>query len=194
MNNEDKLKEYRTKRDFKRTNEPSPEAEEASGQPIFVIQKHAASRLHYDLRLEIDGVLKSWAVPKGPSLDPQVKHLAVLTEDHPMTYATFEGTIPEGEYGGGTVMIWDVGTYQNIQAAKEKPLSMVKSFDAGRIEVFLEGRKLNGLFALIRTAHGWLFFKIKDEYTISGDILAKAPDSAVTGRSLEEIAASDLQR
>jgi DNA ligase D-like protein (predicted 3'-phosphoesterase) len=189
MKAEDKLKEYQAKRDFKRTAEPPPEVLPPSAKPMFVIQKHDASHLHYDLRLEIDGVLKSWAVPKGPSLDPQVKHLAVPTEDHPMAYGGFEGTIPEGEYGGGTVMVWDTGTYRNIKADKPEPESMTEAFVKGRIEVFLEGNKLKGMFALIKTARGWLFFKMKDEFIKTGDILEQAPDSALTGRSLEQIAA-----
>ncbi len=134
-------------------------------------------------------MLKSWAVPKGPSLDPQVKHLAVPTEDHPMAYGGFEGTIPEGEYGGGTVMVWDTGTYRNIKADKPKPETMTEAFEEGRIEVFLEGKKLKGLFALIKTARGWLFFKMKDEFVSHGDILVAGPDSALTGRTMKEIAA-----
>ncbi|AKG53699.1 ATP-dependent DNA ligase LigD [Dehalogenimonas sp. WBC-2] len=187
----DKLQEYRSKRDFQRTKEPAPEIKrQPTKEPIFVIQKHDASHLHYDFRLEVDGVLKSWAIPKGPSLDPQVKRLAVPTEDHPMAYGGFEGTIPQGEYGGGTVMVWDSGNYENIQAAKEKPLSMAEALAAGRIEVFLKGKKLRGLFALIRTTRGWLLFKMKDEYARTNDILAEEPNSAVTGRTLEEIAAA----
>lgn len=190
MKNQDKLSEYRAKRDFQKTAEPPPETAMPSEKPVFVIQKHAASRLHYDLRLEIDGVLKSWAVPKGPSLDPEVKHLAVPTEDHPMAYGGFEGTIPEGEYGAGTVMVWDTGTYRNIKAEKPQPESMTESFDEGRIEVFLEGKKLVGRFALIKTARGWLFFKMRDEHARVGDITAEAPDSALTGRTLEQITAA----
>ncbi|KTB48702.1 DNA polymerase ligase N-terminal domain-containing protein [Dehalogenimonas alkenigignens] len=189
MKNQDKLSEYRAKRDFQKTAEPPPETAAPSEKPVFVVQKHAASRLHYDLRLEIDGVLKSWAVPKGPSMDPEVKHLAVPTEDHPMAYGGFEGTIPEGEYGAGTVMVWDTGTYRNIKAEKPRPESMAESFDEGRIEVFLEGKKLAGRFALIKTARGWLFFKMKDEYARAGDITAEAPDSAISGRNLEQITA-----
>ncbi len=190
MKAEEKLKEYRAKRDFKKTQEPPPEVAKPSTKPMFVIQKHHASQLHYDLRLEVDGVLKSWAVPKGPSLDPQVKHLAVHVEDHPMAYGGFEGTIPEGEYGAGTVMVWDTGTYENIQETKEKPLSMAEAFDKGRIEVLLKGKKLKGLFALIKTARGWLLFKMNDQFARAGDILVEAPDSALTGRSLEKIAAA----
>ena len=188
MKAEEKLKEYKEKRNFKLTAEPAPKVAPASANPMFVVQKHDASHLHYDLRLEMDGVLKSWAVPKGPSLDPQVKHLAVPTEDHPMAYGGFEGTIPEGEYGGGTVMVWDTGTYRNFKAEKPVPETMQQAFEKGRIEVFLEGKKLKGLFALIKTARGWLFFKMNDEFVKTGDILEEAPNSALTGRSLEQIA------
>ncbi|APV44061.1 DNA ligase D, 3'-phosphoesterase domain-containing protein [Dehalogenimonas formicexedens] len=188
---EEKLREYTEKRNFKKTAEPPPEVKLPSAKPMFVIQKHDASRLHYDLRLEVDGVLKSWAVPKGPSLDPQAKHLAVPTEDHPMAYGGFEGTIPQGEYGGGTVMVWDTGTYRNIKADKPEPETMAEAYDKGRIEVFLEGKKLRGLFALIRTAKGWLFFKMNDEFVKAGDILEESPDSALTGRTLSQIAAAE---
>jgi DNA ligase D-like protein (predicted 3'-phosphoesterase) len=187
MKVEDKLKEYKEKRNFKQTAEPPPEVAPPSAKPMFVIQKHDASHLHYDLRLEMNGVLKSWAIPKGPSLDPQIKHLAVPTEDHPMAYGNFEGTIPEGEYGAGTVMVWDTGTYRNIKADKPEPESMSEAFDKGRIEVFLEGKKLKGLFALIKTARGWLFFKMNDEFVKTGDILEESPNSVLTGRSLEQI-------
>nr|5DMP_A Chain A, Uncharacterized protein [Methanocella paludicola] len=163
--------------------------------PIYVIQKHDASHLHYDLRLEMGGVLKSWAVPKGPSLDPKVKRLAMPTEDHPIGYATFEGVIPEGQYGGGTVMVWDIGTYRNLR--EEKPegsrMTIEQSYDQGKIEVFLEGKKLKGSYALIRTGgiekRGWLFFKMKEPHEGSyEDIEKAAPDSVLTGRTMDEIA------
>ncbi|XUX01048.1 MAG: DNA polymerase ligase N-terminal domain-containing protein [Dehalogenimonas sp.] len=188
MKVEEKLKEYKAKRNFRKTTEPPAVVAPPSTKPMFVIQKHDASHLHYDLRLEIDGVLKSWAVPKGPSLDPQAKHLAVPTEEHPMAYGGFEGTIPEGEYGAGTVMVWDTGTYRNIKADKPEPETMSEAYDKGRIEVFLEGKKLKGLFALIKTARGWLFFKMNDEFVKTGEIIEEAPKSALTGRTLEQIA------
>lgn len=188
------LKDYREKRHFGRTPEPSGEEEQPHSQPLFVVQKHAASHLHYDFRLEVGGVLKSWAVPKGPSADPNVKRLAMPTEDHPLGYADFEGTIPEGNYGAGTVMVWDTGTYANLREHKPSgvPVSMDRAVEEGKIEVRLEGKKLKGGYALIRTGmqgKGWLLFKLKDEAAQPGtDIVKEAPDSALTGRSLDEIA------
>jgi DNA ligase D-like protein (predicted 3'-phosphoesterase) len=195
MPSDDTLESYRSKRHFEKTPEPAGGEEKELEHPIYVIQKHDASRLHYDLRLEVNGVLKSWAVPKGPSLDPKVKRLAMPTEDHPIGYATFEGVIPEGQYGGGTVMVWDIGTYRNLR--EEKPegsrMTMEQSYDQGKIEVWLEGKKLKGSYALIRTGgmqkKGWLFFKMKEAHDGPYvDIEAKEPDSALTGRTMEEIA------
>ena len=162
------------------------------GGPIFVIQKHAARNLHYDLRLEIAGVLKSWAVPKGPSMDPRQRRLAVETEDHPLDYAQFEGRIPEDEYGGGTVLIWDTGTYRNLKEDDASPLSMEGSFKAGHIAIWLDGKKLEGGFALIRTGEPekkqWLLVKMKDEKARPGyDPVRERPESAVTGRTLEQV-------
>jgi len=184
------LEEYQQKRDFDRTPEPPPARGEGSGN-TYVIQKHDASRLHYDLRLECDGVLLSWAVPKGPSLDPADKRLAVMVEDHPLDYAAFEGIIPGDEYGGGTVMVWDEGTFENV---KDVPLS--KAVAAGHVEVRLHGRKLKGDWALIemkgRGENNWLLVKMKDEFADrSRDITEAEPDSALTGRSLEEIAGEE---
>ena len=161
---------------------------------IFVIQKHAASHLHFDFRLEIEGTLKSWAVPKGPSLDPDVKRLAVHVEDHPLEYATFEGTIPEGEYGGGTVMVWDYGTFEPIKVLDGKHLSAAESYEAGQVEVELHGKKLKGGFGLIRTSMGgnpknWLLFKRRDEHAdAERDVVAEELKSAQTGRTMEQIA------
>jgi DNA ligase D-like protein (predicted 3'-phosphoesterase) len=190
MSEPDPLRRYKEKRDFTGTPEPSPEVEEDGGEPIFVIQKHDASNLHYDLRIESGGVLKSWAVPKGPSMDPKVRRLAVPTEDHPMAYAEFEGVIPEGHYGAGTVIVWDRGTYRNT---KGENASTEENLEEGHATLWLEGEKLKGGFALIKTGGGdkprWLFFKMKgDEARPGSDVLEEMPDSVVTGRSLEEVA------
>jgi bifunctional non-homologous end joining protein LigD len=164
------LEQYRRKRNFQETPEPSGRDGKAHRQPIFVVQEHHATRLHYDFRLEADGVLKSWAVPKGPSMNPSDKRLAVHVEDHPVEYAKFAGTIPEGSYGAGTVQIWDHGTYQNLLADKPKPLTMSEGIAAGRLEFELHGQRLKGRFALIRLRGGkggkdnWLLIKMKDEY------------------------------
>jgi len=156
-----KLKEYIQKRHFDKTTEPKPKKATQPEKQIFVIQKHDASHLHYDFRLEINGVLKSWAIPKGPTNDPDQKRLAIPTEDHPIEYATFQGNIPEGQYGAGTVEIWDKGSYQNIKTEK----TMQQCLDAGQIEVKLNGKKLKGNFVLIHTNLGgknnWLFKKMK---------------------------------
>ncbi|TET06749.1 DNA ligase [Candidatus Dependentiae bacterium] len=164
--------------------------------PLFVVQKHDARQLHYDFRLEVDGVLKSWAIPKGPSMNPAVKRLAVPTDDHPLGYADFEGVIPEGEYGAGIVMVWDIGTYENIKRRSGQIVSMKQCYKDGRIEVFLNGKKLTGGFALIRTVRSknetpyWLLIKMRDEYASAyRSILARQPKSALTGRTLKQIAA-----
>ena len=165
----------------------------AADRPLFVIQKHDASTLHYDFRLEVDGVLKSWAVPKGPSTNPRERRLAVPTEDHPMEYADFEGVIPEGEYGGGTVLLWDRGTYRNLRAEGDKPVSMSEALAEGRVAVWLEGKKLRGGYALIRTGKSddarWLLIKMKDEEADARrNPVGAEPKSVLTGRTLEEIA------
>lgn len=191
MKDKEPLSDYKKKRDFSATPEPSGEVEANGDEPIFVIQKHDASNLHYDLRLESEGVLKSWAVPKGPSMDPSVKRLAVPTEDHPMAYADFEGVIPEGHYGAGTVIVWDSGTFVN---KKGEDASFADNLEQGHATITLSGSKLVGDFALIRTKRGgkrlqWLFFKMKDEYAKPGsDITSDQPDSSKTGRSLEQVA------
>lgn len=191
----DKLKDYMGKRDFKKTPEPSqegPALEWTSARPIFVIQKHDASTLHYDFRIEVDGVLKSWAVPKGPSTDPGIKRLAVSTEDHPLEYADFEGTIPEGEYGGGTVLIWDRGSYRIVDQDAEDSGELSEQIEKGRIAIWLEGQKLRGGFALIRTGKGpkarWLLIKMKDEEASSDeDPVSTQPESVKSGRVIEQI-------
>lgn len=188
-------KDYTSKRDFTKTKEPKTDSKKKQGKkPIFVIQKHDATNLHYDFRLEIDDTLKSWAVPKGPSTDPSVKRMAVPTEDHPIDYAWFEGTIPEGEYGGGTVMIWDRGTIKNLKKDDDgKEISMKDSYEMGTVEVELHGEKLKGGYALIEMKGGnmkgkWLLTKMNDdEADARRNPVSTEPDSVVSGRSLEEI-------
>ena len=188
---DDKLKEYRAKRDLNRTPEPSG-GESHAGGPIFVIQKHDARNLHYDFRLEVDGALASWAVPKGPSTDPSVKRLAIHVEDHPLDYASFEGVIPEGMYGAGTVLVWDRGTYRNMMAEKDEPLTMEEAIERGHVEVWLDGEKLQGGYALVqmkgRGENQWLLVKMADEKADARrNPVSTEPDSVVTGASLEEI-------
>jgi DNA ligase D-like protein (predicted 3'-phosphoesterase) len=160
-------------------------------EPIFVIHKHAASHLHYDVRLEVDGALKSWAVPKGPSTDPAQKHLAIQVEDHPLDYATFEGVIAPESYGAGTVMVWDTGTYRNIKTKDGHIVPMDKCLANGRVEVWLDGKKLKGGYALIRTklqkGEGWLLVKMNDEHANRRHDVLKQDTSAKTGRTMEEI-------
>jgi bifunctional non-homologous end joining protein LigD len=151
---------------------------------MFVIQKHRATALHYDFRLEVDGVLKSWAVPKGPSLDPKVRRLAMQVEDHPVDYAKFEGVIPEGEYGGGTVMVWDYGKYK-----PEGDLEPAEALAKGDFKFTLEGEKLKGSWVLVRTRNRqWLLIKHRDYYTTTEDVTELAPVSILSRRSLAEIA------
>jgi bifunctional non-homologous end joining protein LigD len=172
------LETYKQKRHFDITPEPRPRPGKAHRRPIFVVQEHHASRLHYDFRLEADGVLKSWAVPKQPSLNPAVKRLAVQVEDHPLEYANFSGEIPAGQYGAGLVHIWDKGTYENILAHKPHPQSMAEGIKAGHLEVQLHGRKLKGNFALIRMAKpdqkaSWLLIKMQDKEAHSDSAAAE---------------------
>jgi len=195
------LAEYRRKRDFSRTKEPSGEKAPGPAKPgrlRFVIQKHAASHLHFDLRLELDGVMKSWAVPKGPSTDPSVKRLAMQVEDHPIDYNTFEGTIPKGEYGGGTVMLWDRGTYSSDTATSpaEEEDVLREQLRRGDLKITFHGERLHGSFALIRMKYArdgsskpqWLLIKHRDEYAAKDDIVADNMTSVDTGRTMEEIA------
>ncbi len=188
------LKEYRKKRNFRATPEP-PGATAPEGQePLsFVVHKHHASRLHFDLRLELDGVLKSWAIPKGPSLDPREKRLAVMVEDHPFDYRTFEGVIPEGNYGAGTVMIWDRGTYHAMGHAtrRESEEALRQGLGRGHLTFVLEGQRLKGEFALVKLKkaedNSWLFIKKGDEFSRTGAI-PHADTSVASGRTMEEIA------
>jgi DNA ligase D-like protein (predicted 3'-phosphoesterase) len=222
------LGDYRRKRHFERTAEPSggspphddgerrgrgasrsssrgngPSRQQPTvAEPIFVIQKHNARRLHYDVRLEVDGVLKSWAVPKGPSFDPKDKRLAVRTEDHPMEYATFEGVIPEGEYGAGEVIVWDTGTYRAVDGGPMSSDAAAKAIEAGKFEFRLDGIKLQGVFVLVRTRgaardrdHGsgakenWLLIKKHDELAEPhADPVKNEPASVLSGVSIEDLA------
>lgn len=178
------LTEYKKKRKFDKTPEPGPETKRTKSGRMFVIQKHRATALHYDFRLEADGVLKSWAVPKGPSLDPKVKRLAMQVEDHPVDYAKFEGVIPEGEYGGGTVMVWDYGTYK-----PEDTTNVSEALRKGELKFSLNGKKLKGSWVLVRTRERqWLLLKHRDYYTTEEEVTELAPVSILTRRSLAEIA------
>jgi bifunctional non-homologous end joining protein LigD len=182
------LDEYDAKRDFSRTPEPRAGVGEPGPGSRFVVQKHLSRQLHYDLRLEVDGVLKSWAIPRGPSMDPHEKRLAVATEDHPLAYIDFEGVIPPGEYGAGTVMVWDYGAYRNMKEEEGLPVSMAKGILNGHITFWLEGSRLKGGFALIRTLRGWLLIKMDDDYAEPGrDLLRTETVSALSGRTIEEI-------
>jgi bifunctional non-homologous end joining protein LigD len=181
------LDEYWRKRNFQKT--PEPPGKVVRGSPsgdrerFFCVQKHAASHLHYDFRLELEGVLKSWAVPKGPSIDPEVRRLAMMTEDHPFEYGEFEGVIPAGQYGGGTVMLWDVGTWVPLE---ENPHQAIR---AGKLKFELRGEKLKGSFALVRTdERRWHLMKLRDKLAKKIDITEKKPLSVATGRDLDEIA------
>jgi DNA ligase D-like protein (predicted 3'-phosphoesterase) len=194
------IRRYRSRRDFRRTPEPRGRADgrprfAKRGNPFFVIQEHDASSHHYDFRLELGGVLRSWAVPKGPSTDPREKRLAVAVEDHPLDYADFEGVIPEGEYGAGTVIVWDAGPYRNLRRDERgEEIDMQSAFDEGQLEVWLEGRKLSGGYALIHSRVGgkdehWLLVKMKDE---GADARRKPTstqrESVISGRTIEQVA------
>lgn len=173
---------------------PEPVESKDGPRKLYVIQKHQARRLHYDLRLECDGVLLSWAVPKGPSLNPAEKRLAVRVEDHPLDYAQFEGSVPEGDYGAGTVMVWDAGTFENLTG-----VPMREGVEQGRIELRLHGRKLKGVWSLVRMkwrgAENWLLVKKGDDWANrDSEVTETMPDSALTGRSMEEIAREDDER
>lgn len=189
--------EYERKRDFAHT--PEPRGEEAGreqtrhGAPIFVIQEHEASTHHFDFRLEVDGVLKSWAVPKGLSTDPREKRLAIPTEDHPLEYADFEGVIPEGEYGSGTVLLWDTGTYENITEKEDRTVPAQKALADGHLLIRLYGEKLRGGYALQRVTQDgetrWLLVKMDDdEADARRNPVSSEPRSVKSGRTMQEIA------
>ncbi len=188
----DALDAYTAKRDFERTPEPAGTASHKGDGNSFVVQKHAASRLHYDFRLELDGVLKSWAIAKGPSLDPAHRRLAVHVEDHPLEYGSFEGVIPQGQYGGGTVMLWDRGTWEPVGERGA-------DYEGGHMKVRLRGEKLRGVWALVRMGgkarderrDNWLLIKDRDEEALRGEPEAWLEENAwsvASGRAMEEIA------
>lgn len=194
----DDLDRYRSRRDFRRSPEPAGDRRGASrwnkdDNPIFVVQQHHASTDHFDLRLEVDGVLKSWAVPKGPSTDPSESRLAVAVEDHPLDYADFEGVIPEGEYGAGTVLVWDAGPYRLVGKEQGEPAPVRDQIASGHVEVWLEGRKLRGGYALIHSKMGgkprnWLLVKMRDDAADARrNPVSTEPKSVLSGRTIDQI-------
>jgi bifunctional non-homologous end joining protein LigD len=184
------LEEYQRKRRFAQTPEPKGRTSTRARQALrFVVQEHHATRRHWDFRLEMSGVLKSWAVPKGPSYDPNEKRLAVPVEDHPLDYMEFEGAIPEGNYGAGTVMVWDLGTYEVLEGDPQQ------AYDKGKLTLILHGKKLHGEFHLVRTKMGgqvqWLMFKKRDDDAVAGWTLPEPSVSVKTGRTIAQIAAEE---
>lgn len=186
------LQTYQKMRDFGDTPEPQGSKKRSPKQPIFVVQKHHASHLHYDFRLEMEGVLKSWAVPKGPSYDPAVRRLAMMTEDHPYDYASFEGVIPEGNYGAGNVIIWDQGTWEFIEPGDDP----VKALESGKLTFRLQGKKMFGEWALVRIkgrgrssrGNEWLLLKHRDQFANDEvDVTTVAPRSVVSDRTVDEL-------
>ena len=200
----EQLTEYRNKRDFRKTAEPEGGAKPRKQlrKLEFVIQKHAARNLHFDLRLELDGVMKSWAVPKGPAPDPSIKRLAMQVEDHPIEYNTFEGTIPQGEYGGGTVMLWDRGWYEPEKGGGEDGVR--EGYRKGDLKAVFHGRRMKGSWVLVRTRGwgggsggkpSWLLIKHRDEHAEPGDALVERHlTSVVTKRTMEQIGGSAKSR
>ncbi|WP_406014498.1 3'-phosphoesterase [Streptomyces sp. NBC_00984] len=200
--NDDRLRDYRGERHFDLTSEPHGNGERTGPAPCFVVQIHQARRMHFDFRLEVDGVLKSWAVPRGPSENPRVRRLAVPTEDHPLEYRTFEGVIAKGEYGGGTVIVWDQGTYRPLSHDRwGEPVPFDQALEDGHATFWLDGTRLHGEFALTRFKDGdapgeevWLLIKAKDARATQDG--PDTPDpylarSARTGRTLAQVAAEE---
>ncbi|XKH01553.1 DNA ligase [Marinobacter nauticus] len=191
-----KLSEYTKKRNFRKTGEPSGKAAGDQSRPLFVIQKHDASTLHYDFRLNIGGVLKSWAVPKGLSTAAGEKRLAIRTEDHPLDYAGFEGVIPGDQYGGGVVMVWDRGTFSPLEDDGDKD-AMARQLKDGKLTFYLKGEKLQGGYSLVRmntedNNENWLIIKMDDDKADARrNPVSTEPDSVLTGRSLKDIARDD---
>ena len=201
MTSRDPLREYRRKRDRRRTPEPAGGRRKAAAgrKPTFVIQQHDATAMHWDFRLEAAGVLKSWAVPKGPSTDPAEKRLAMPTEDHPLDYAGFEGVIPEGQYGAGPVIVWDAGTYRNMTEKDGDEVPVDQAVYAGHVKVFLEGEKLRGGYALTRIGKGkkprWILVKLKDEHADARrNPVRTQPHSVSSGKTIEELASEGTRR
>jgi bifunctional non-homologous end joining protein LigD len=199
----EQLAEYHRKRDFSRTAEPAGGGEKKKAKASkleFVIQKHAATRLHFDLRLELDGVMKSWAVPRGPSPDPMDKRLAVEVEDHPMEYNAFEGTIPKGEYGGGTVMIWDKGWYEHETKGGRDAISA--GYHKGDLKIVFHGKRMKGSWVLVRTKNygddgkpSWLLIKHRDAHAESGgDLVETHITSVISKRTMEQIGGATKAR
>jgi bifunctional non-homologous end joining protein LigD len=197
------LPEYRAKRDFNKTSEPPPGVAPSDGRLLWIIQKHDATRLHYDFRLEFDCALKSWPIPKGPSYDPKDKRLAVMTEDHPLDYASFEGVIPKGEYGGGPVIVWDAGTYSPDEHGlffddrEEAERQMLEGLEKGKISVFLQGQKLRGSFTLVKLAKSakgkdWLFIKHKDRFADPDHDVIAEDASVISGLTIADLKAGRL--
>ena len=196
---EDPLAEYRQRRRFDVTDEPRGEqASAGDGPPLFVVQHHDASSEHWDVRLEVDGVLASWAVPKGPSTDPREKRLAVQVEDHPLDYADFEGHIDEDEYGGGNVVVWDLGPYRNDTTDDDgEPVAMADAVADGHVRVFLDGDKLQGAYALTRTRmrgdpSNWLLVKVDDDHADARrNPVRTEPESVLSGRTVDDVDEED---
>jgi DNA ligase D-like protein (predicted 3'-phosphoesterase) len=190
-----RLETYRRKRDLRRSGEPAGGRTRLGRAPAFVIQKHHATSLHYDFRLEVEGVLKSWAVPKGPSTDPRDRRLAMEVEDHPLDYASFEGVIEEGSYGAGPVIVWDTGTYRNVTERRGDRVSIEQALADGHVSVWLEGHKLRGGWSMRRIRGGgkpqWLLVKRRDsEADARRRPTSTQPESVLSGRTIEELARS----
>jgi DNA ligase D-like protein (predicted 3'-phosphoesterase) len=192
------LAEYERKRDFSKTKEPSSggkrKGKAKRQHPRFAFQKHSATSEHYDLRLEVDGVLASWAIPKGPSLDPRDKRLAMRTEDHPLEYLEWEGVIPEGEYGAGPMIVWDRGVFQNISETRRgEPMELADAIEKGDVKLFMLGEKIKGAYALVRTGppsarEKWLLIKKRDEGADARRRpTSSQPESVLSGRTIEQV-------
>jgi DNA ligase D-like protein (predicted 3'-phosphoesterase) len=198
----DSLRQYRKKRDSRRSGEPSGQraGRRRGKRPRFVVQQHDATGMHYDFRLEHDGVLKSWAVPKGPSADPGDKRLAMPTEDHPLSYAGFEGVIPEGEYGAGPVIVWDSGTYQNeTENSSGEGIDAGEAIRHGHLKFRLNGEKLRGSYSLTRMKGGgrerWLLVKVSDEFAAGHAKAPEAgPESVKSGKTIKQMAGDGARR